>query len=67
MTTPTINTDILRERIRERLEEGDPNLDTLCRDCQATLTATDRAGGYCTQCGTEIDMDDKGADEDLYD
>lgn len=59
-----IDTDTLRERIREQDESS---RDTFCPNCQATLTATDREAGYCTQCHTEIDDVDDEFDEDLAD
>lgn len=53
-----INSDLLRERLRERItEESDWN--TMCGNCQATLTAVDRDAGECTQCRSTIDGDDE--------
>lgn len=56
------NYDTLRERLRERVTE-ESNWDTLCGNCQATLTAADREAGECTQCGSSIESDN----EDLED
>lgn len=57
----TINTDTLRDRLHERLI--DPRgLRAYCANCGAGLTETDRAEGYCTQCGE--DVDDREFDED---
>lgn len=58
-----IDTDRLRERIREQLEESD---DGTCGNCLAQITVTDYERGECTQCGSVI-VEDESADEDLYD
>lgn len=55
-----IDTDRLRERIRERLEEGD---DGICGNCLAQITVADYEHGECTQCGSVI-IEDESADED---
>lgn len=52
-----IDIDQLRERIRERVTEESDH-DTLCGNCQATLTAVDRAAGECSQCRSGIESDD---------
>lgn len=69
-----IDSDQLRERIRERVTEGDSDYGRgSCPNCEATLTVTDIFTGVCTQCRkllngavTVDDVDDKGADEHLY-
>jgi hypothetical protein len=55
-----IDIDQLRERIREHATEAS-DCDTLCGDCGATLTETDRAAGECTQCRAEANSE--GTDE----
>ena len=68
MVATNLNFDTLRERLRERVTEAaESDLDTLCDNCQATLTATDRRAGYCTQCNAEVDDVDEQYDEDLAD
>lgn len=55
-----IDSDRLMERLHERITE-ESDFDTLCGNCQATLTATDRDVGECTQCGSAI-----GENEDCW-
>jgi len=59
-----IDTDQLRERLRERVTEpADDYATGECENCQATLTSADVEAGECSQCGSVID----GDDEDLVD
>jgi hypothetical protein len=56
MTSP--NFDTMLDRLTERQTE-ESGLDTLCENCQATLTAVDREAGECTQChSSESDDED---------
>lgn len=57
-----MNTDIIRERLRERVTESDYGVGE-CENCLATLTAADVQAGECTQCGSSIESDE----EDLFD
>lgn len=58
----TIDTDTLRERIRERLTESSDDY-RYCPNCEASLSTDDIAEGECSQCHSLIDDDD----EELYD
>jgi hypothetical protein len=59
-----INTDQLRERIRERLMETTDSYNRgHCANCHADLTVVDKEAGECSNCHSTID----GDDEDLQD
>lgn len=58
-----VNADTLRERIRERLM-NESDYDTICANCQATLTVVDREAEECTNCHSAIDSDDEHLYED---
>jgi predicted amidophosphoribosyltransferase len=65
-----MTTNYQLERLRERIVESNESAwDTLCDNCGATLTSTDRTAGYCTQCAEPIpdDVDDESVDEHLFD
>jgi hypothetical protein len=56
----TIDSDRLLHRLRECVVE-ESDWDTLCGNCQATLTVVDRDVGECTQCSTSF-----GENEDCW-
>lgn len=60
MTTP--NFDTMLDRLHGRQAE-ESDFDTICDNCRAGLTETDREMGFCTQCKSSIESDD----EDLFD
>ena len=67
-----IDTDKLRERIRERVTELDDDDDDYqrgsCPNCESTLTVTDIFTGVCTQCRQLLSSTpgpDESVDEDL--
>ena len=55
------NTDVLRERLRERQEDRD-----YCAECQASITETDIDNGACTQCGHRLGADEEDSYEDSF-
>ena len=71
-----IDTDRLRERIRERLTESDGYSRGQCDNCNAQLTEADYEAQACTNCdaslplldqfGQRLGIDDESADEHLY-
>jgi hypothetical protein len=67
-----INTDQIRERLRERLTEpadGDEYQRGYCPNCEATLTVTDIFTGVCTQCRqllSSLPVNDESVDEHLH-
>jgi hypothetical protein len=55
MVTP--NFDTMLHRLTERqTERADA---TICDNCGAGLTETDRELGFCTQCKSSIESDDE--------
>jgi predicted amidophosphoribosyltransferase len=36
------------------MDKIDPSIREECPQCEASLTSTDRDGGYCTQCGVKL-------------
>jgi hypothetical protein len=65
MITATINTDYLRERLRERRD--DYYTGQLCANCSVQLTEADVQAEECTNCHSGITVDDESADEDCFD
>lgn len=63
-----INSDTLRERLRERLQEPKDD-DAHCPCCHVMLTSADREDAeVCTNCGSVMDSDDEDLrDEGYYD
>lgn len=62
-----INTDIDRERLRERLTEPrDDYHHGYCLNCESQLTSADVEAGECTACGSSIDVDDEHLRKDGY-
>jgi hypothetical protein len=61
-----IDTDILRERLRERLSEPDDGDDYnrgYCVNCECQLTQADIEADECSNCGSGLTADN----EDLFD
>jgi hypothetical protein len=59
-----IDTDILRERLRERMTEPSDDYNRgQCQNCLAQLTTTDVEADECSNCHSGLTADD----EDLAD
>lgn len=59
----TIDSDTLRERIRERVDESDW---LICPKCNSGLSEDDLAEEYCSNCGAGLDVGDESVDEGLW-
>lgn len=60
--TPCFDTDRFLDRLAERqTERADA---TICDNCRAGLTETDRELGFCTQCKSSIESDDEDLQEE---
>lgn len=63
-----IDTDKLIERLRERISDSSDNnyAGGYCDNCNAQLTRADIDNDRtCTNCGSSLDADDEGLEEDL--